>query len=51
MYKIGLIPGDGIGPEVTREAMKVFGAAAAQEGIKYETVAYDVGGGPVSCNR
>ena len=27
MYKIGLIPGDGIGPEVTREAMKVFGAA------------------------
>ena len=25
MYKIGLIPGDGIGPEVTREAMKVFG--------------------------
>ncbi len=44
MYKIGLIPGDGIGPEVTREAMKVFGAAAAQEGIKYETVEYDVGG-------
>ena len=44
MYKIGLIPGDGIGPEVTREAMKVFGAAAAQAGIQYETVEYDVGG-------
>jgi isocitrate/isopropylmalate dehydrogenase len=28
MYKIGLIPGDGIGPEITREAMKVVGAAA-----------------------
>ena len=38
MYKIGLIPGDGIGPEVTREAMKVFGAAAAEAGIQYETV-------------
>ena len=44
MYKIGLIPGDGIGPEVTREAMKVFGAAAAEAGIQYETVEYDVGG-------
>ena len=44
MYKIGLIPGDGIGPEVTREAMKVFGAAAAQAGFQYETVDYDVGG-------
>ena len=42
--KIGLIPGDGIGPEVTREAMKVFGAAAAQAGVQYETVEYDVGG-------
>ncbi|MDD9974867.1 MAG: isocitrate/isopropylmalate family dehydrogenase, partial [Candidatus Poribacteria bacterium] len=44
MYKIGLIPGDGIGPEVTREAMKVFGAAAEHAGIQYETVEYDVGG-------
>ena len=44
MYKIGLIPGDGIGPEVTTEAMKVFGAAAEQNGIKYDTVEYDIGG-------
>ena len=44
MYTIGLIPGDGIGPEVTREAMKVFGAAAEQKGIKYDTVEYDIGG-------
>ena len=33
MYKIGLIPGDGIGPEVTREAMKVFGAAQPQKQV------------------
>jgi 3-isopropylmalate dehydrogenase len=44
MYKIALIPGDGIGPEVTREAMKVFGAAAEKTGFKYETIAYDFGG-------
>ena len=44
MYKIALIPGDGIGPEVTDEAMKVFGAAADKTGFKYETVEYDFGG-------
>ncbi len=44
MYKIALIPGDGIGPEVAREAMKVFGAAAEKTGFKYETVSYDFGG-------
>jgi 3-isopropylmalate dehydrogenase len=44
MYRIALIPGDGIGPEVTREAMKVFGAAAEKAGFKYETVDYDFGG-------
>ena len=44
MYKIALIPGDGIGPEVTTEAMKVFGAAADKTGFKYETVEYDFGG-------
>ena len=38
MYKIALIPGDGIGPEVTNEAMKVFGAAADKTGFKYETM-------------
>ncbi len=44
MYTIALIPGDGIGPEVTNEAMKVFGAAADKTGFKYETVEYDFGG-------
>ena len=44
MYKIALIPGDGIGPEVTNEAMKVFGAAADKTGFRYETIDYDFGG-------
>lgn len=44
MYKIATIPGDGIGPEVTQEAMKVFGAVAQKMGFNYETVEYDFGG-------
>ena len=34
MYRIALIPGDGIGPEVTNEAMKVFGAAAEKNRLQ-----------------
>ena len=33
-YSIGLIPGDGTGPEVTREAVKVMDAAAQKFGFK-----------------
>lgn len=44
MYKIALIPGDGVGPEVTREAMKIFGAAAEKIGFKYDAVEHDFGG-------
>ena len=44
MYKIAVIPGDGIGPEVSQEAMKVFDAVAQKVGFKYETVHYDFGG-------
>ncbi len=44
MYKIGVIPGDGTGPEVTREALKVMAAACKKHNIKYETVTYDFGG-------
>ena len=36
---MGLIGGDGIGPEVVAEALKVIGAA----GVKLETVDYDLG--------
>ncbi|MFQ5678792.1 MAG: 3-isopropylmalate dehydrogenase [Gemmatimonadota bacterium] len=39
-YHIGVIPGDGIGPEVTAEALKVLRAAAELESLAVETVEY-----------
>ena len=44
MYKIAVIPGDGTGPEVVREGLKVLVAVAKLRGIQYETVTYDLGG-------
>jgi len=44
VYRIAVIPGDGTGPEVVREGLKVFDAAAKSLGFKYETVTYDFGG-------
>ena len=44
MYKIAVIPGDGTGPEVVREGLKVLEAAAAKTGFKYETQEFDFGG-------
>ena len=44
MYRIGLIPGDGTGPEVVREAVKVLAAVAPLARFKYELVEYDFGG-------
>ena len=44
MYKIAVIPGDGTGPEVTVEAVKVLEAAAAKFGFTYESTAFDFGG-------
>jgi 3-isopropylmalate dehydrogenase len=43
-YKIAVIPGDGTGPEVIAEGLKVLAAAAEATGFKYETVEYDFGG-------
>ncbi len=43
-YRIAVIPGDGTGPEVVREGLKVLEAVARAKGIKYETVTYDLGG-------
>ena len=43
-YRIAVIGGDGIGPEVTAEALKVLRAAAAQAGATVETTSYDLGG-------
>ena len=39
-YKIAVIPGDGIGPEVTAEALKVLEAAGEKFGFKTTTTDY-----------
>ena len=44
MPKIAVIPGDGTGPEVVREGLKVLEAAARQANVSYETVTYPFGG-------
>ncbi|MHC4480699.1 MAG: 3-isopropylmalate dehydrogenase [Planctomycetota bacterium] len=44
MYKIAVIPGDGTGPEVVAEGLKVLGAVSEIEGFDCETVEYDFGG-------
>ena len=43
-YKIAVIGGDGTGPEVTREGVKVLNAAAAKYGFKLELTDFDFGG-------
>lgn len=44
MYRIAVIPGDGTGPEVIAEGMKVLEAAAAKFGFTYEARYFDFGG-------
>jgi len=43
-HKIAVLPGDGIGPEVMREAVRVLDAAAAKHGFTVEKEWADVGG-------
>jgi 3-isopropylmalate dehydrogenase len=43
-YKIAVLPGDGTGPEVIREGLKVLDAVAQKTGIKYDLTHYDLGG-------
>jgi len=43
-YKIAVIPGDGTGPEVINEGLKVLEAASQKFGFKYTTETYDFGG-------
>jgi len=43
-YKIAVMPGDGTGPEVTAEAVKVLNAAAGNFGFKLEMTEFDFGG-------
>ena len=42
-HRIGVIPGDGTGPEVVREGRKVLDAVAAAEGFAVDCVEYDLG--------
>ncbi len=44
MYKIAVIPGDGTGPEVIREGLKVLDAVSKKNNFKYEAKIYDFGG-------
>jgi len=44
MHKIAVIPGDGTGPEVVGEGLKVLDAAAKKFGFDYRTKSFDYGG-------
>ena len=44
MYKIAVIPGDGTGPEVVAEGLKVLESLGRKVGFGYETETYDFGG-------
>ncbi len=43
-YDIGVLAGDGIGPEVTREGLKTLAAVAAEMGFHYKLVEYPYSG-------
>jgi 3-isopropylmalate dehydrogenase len=44
LYKIAVIPGDGTGPEVVREGLRVLEAVSRRSNFKYEAIKYDLGG-------
>jgi 3-isopropylmalate dehydrogenase len=43
-HRIAVIPGDGTGPEVVAEGLKVLNAIAGPAGLKFDFVHYDLGG-------
>jgi len=43
-HKIAVLPGDGTGPEVVAEGIKVLKAAAAKRGFKLDLTNFDLGG-------
>lgn len=43
VYRIGVIPGDGIGPEVIREGLNVLAVASRTAGFSYELTEYPWG--------
>jgi len=44
VYKIAVIPGDGTGPEVVKEGLKVLDAASKKFNFKFETKLFDFSG-------
>jgi len=44
MHKIAVMPGDGTGPEVVNEGLKVLEAASKKFNFQYETKSFDWGG-------
>ena len=44
MYRIAVIPGDGVGREVVREGLKVLEAVGEVENIEFDFVEYPFGG-------
>jgi len=43
-YKVAVLPGDGIGPEVMAEALRVLDAVESKYGVKFERTHANVGG-------
>jgi 3-isopropylmalate dehydrogenase len=43
-YRIGIIPGDGTGPEVVAEGLKVLNAVGEKMDISWDLIQYDFGG-------
>jgi len=44
LHKIAVIPGDGTGPEVVAEGLKVLKAVSQKVGFRYEITTFDFGG-------
>ncbi len=44
-YRIAVVGGDGVGPEVTSQGLKALRSASDRFGFSYETNDYDLGGG------
>lgn len=42
-YSLAVVPGDGIGPEVTAQALAVLDVVAGQHGLSFERTEYDLG--------
>lgn len=44
MHRVGVIAGDGVGPEVVREGLAILGDVCGQDGLSLDLVPFDLGG-------